>query len=86
MNYRLSNKLKKYFINKLKLLYLSDFEVIIVTEEDTVYEFARNLEILITLYENESSIIESKILNSLCCKKLVDFKSSHLHKIACTID
>jgi RCC1 and BTB domain-containing protein len=60
--------------------------MIIVTKEDKVLEFERNLKTLVEFNKNNDSFIESKIVNELCLKQIIDFKSSSYHEIARTID
>jgi alpha-tubulin suppressor-like RCC1 family protein len=79
-------KLKEYFIEKLKLLYIDRYTTIILTKEDKVYQFERDVETLLNLNKNDNSFIESKVLNELCFKQIIDFKSSDCHVIARTID
>jgi alpha-tubulin suppressor-like RCC1 family protein len=57
-----------------------------VTKEDKVYEFERNLETLLELDKKNISFIESKIVNELCFKHIIDFKNGWYHVIARTIE
>jgi alpha-tubulin suppressor-like RCC1 family protein len=82
----LSIKLRQYFNNEFKLLFISEYHIIIVTKVDKVYEFERNLKTLLEFYKNIDSFIESKIVNELCFKQIIDFKNSFFHVIARTID
>jgi alpha-tubulin suppressor-like RCC1 family protein len=81
-----SIKLRQYFNNKLKLLFISEYRIIIVKKEDKVYEFERKLKTLLDFNKNIDFFIESKILNELCFKQISDFKNSKHHVIARTID
>jgi len=87
---RLSIKLNEYFNDKLKLLYIYTINekdlIIIVTKEDKVYEFKRNLKTLLEFNKNNNSLIESDILNELCFKEIIDYKNSLFHVIARIID
>jgi alpha-tubulin suppressor-like RCC1 family protein len=87
---RLSIKLKEYFDEKLKLLYFYELFykifIIIVTKEDKVYEFERNLITLLEFNRNNNIFIESRLLKELCSKKIIDFKNGLCHVIARTID
>jgi alpha-tubulin suppressor-like RCC1 family protein len=81
-----SIKFRQYFNNKLKLLFITKDRIIIVTKVDKVYEFERNLKTLLDFNENSISFIESKMVNELCFKQIIDFKNSEYHVIARTID
>jgi alpha-tubulin suppressor-like RCC1 family protein len=83
---KFSFKLKEYFKENFKLLFLTKMHIIIVTKEDKVYEFERNLKTLIEYNKYNNIFIESKILNELCFKKIIDFKNGSDHLIARTID
>jgi alpha-tubulin suppressor-like RCC1 family protein len=88
---RLSIKLNQYFGAHVKLffiyknLFYASF-IIIATKEDKVYEFEINLKTLLEFDKNNKTFIESKILNELCFKKVIDFKNSGLHVNARTVD
>jgi alpha-tubulin suppressor-like RCC1 family protein len=82
----LSIKLREYFNNKLKLLFITKDRIIILTNVDKVYEFERNLKTLLEFNKNVESFIESKIVNELCFKEIIDFKNSECHVIARTVD
>ncbi len=81
----LSNKLRDYFNDKVKLSFVTERQVLIVTKDDKVYEFERDSEngSLITFGFN-NSIIESKILMELCDKNVVDFAHGDQYCIAFT--
>jgi alpha-tubulin suppressor-like RCC1 family protein len=80
-----SNILKEYFKNNIKLSFVTKDNVILVTKEDKVYEFERDLKTTIDLNKIHS-LIESKNLVELNSKGVVDFKKSPDHTIARTID
>ncbi len=71
-------KLKEHFNEKLKLLYINRFITIILTKEDKVHQFERDVDTLLKLNKNDNSFIESKILNELCFKRIIDFNSSEI--------
>jgi hypothetical protein len=81
-----SIKLRQYFNNKLKLLFISGHSIIIVTKEDIVFEFERSLKTLVKFNKNIDSFIELKIVNELCFKQIIDFKNGSYHVTARTID
>jgi alpha-tubulin suppressor-like RCC1 family protein len=87
---RLSFKLKEYFSEKLKfLVFIKTFSsqiLIIVTKEDKVYEFETVLKTLLEINKNINIFVESKIINELCFKEVVDFKNGWHHIIARTYD
>jgi alpha-tubulin suppressor-like RCC1 family protein len=73
-----SNKLNNYFRNNIKLVSVSRIFIIIVTKDDRVYMIDNNLETFL-VFNNNSNIenyIESKILNELCYKGVIDFKNN----------
>jgi alpha-tubulin suppressor-like RCC1 family protein len=90
---RLSNNLKNYFEANLKLSYLSENNVIIITNDDKVYEFSRVMDnirsSLIALSSNQifiESLIKKSIVEELCRKQIIGFRNGEFHKIALTID
>jgi alpha-tubulin suppressor-like RCC1 family protein len=88
---RVSFKLNEYFNEKIKFMYIYELTsvkvvIIIVTKEDKVYEFERNLETLLELDKKNITFIESKIVNELCFKHIIDFKNGWYHVIARTIE
>jgi hypothetical protein len=82
----LSNKMRDYFNDKVKLSFVTEKQVLIVTKDDKVYEFERDSEnsSLITFGFN-NSIIESKILMELCDKNVVDFAHGDGYCTGCKI-
>jgi hypothetical protein len=92
---RLSVKLNQYFEHNIKLSFVWDESVIIVTNDDKVYEFERRrsvktIQYLIMNISNDNkkikTIIDYSIVNELCNKQVIDFKNSHFHVIARTSD
>jgi alpha-tubulin suppressor-like RCC1 family protein len=83
---KFSFKLKEYFNEKFKLLFVTKMHIIIVTKEDKVYEFERNLKTLLKYNKYNNIFIESKILDELCFKEIIDLKNGSNHLIARTID
>jgi hypothetical protein len=79
-----SNKLSNYFGDNIKLVFVSQTIIIIVTKDDIVYEFDNNLETFLVFNNNCNieSYIESKILNELCYKRVIDFKNNITDVIA----
>jgi hypothetical protein len=62
---RLFNNLKNYFEANLKLSYLSENDVIVITNDDKVYEFSRytyNIRSLLLLASEMVSSIKSRSL------------------------
>jgi len=90
---RLFNNLKNYFEANLKLSYLSENDVIIITNDDKVYEFSRNINnirsLLLAVSSNQlfiESLIKKSLVEELCGKQIIGFRNGEFHKIALTID
>jgi hypothetical protein len=83
-----SNKLNNYFRNNIKLVFVCEGVIIIVTKDDKVYQFNSNLETFLVFNNNQNieSYISSKILNELCYKGVIDFKDNRTNVIARTIN
>jgi alpha-tubulin suppressor-like RCC1 family protein len=72
---------------------LSENNVIIITNDDKVYEFSRVMDnirsSLIALSSNQifiESLIKKSIVEELCRKQIIGFRNGEFHKIALTID
>jgi alpha-tubulin suppressor-like RCC1 family protein len=85
-SYKLSNKLKEYFSDKLKLVFVTNNDVIIVTKDDKVYEIKRYGKNSLIAFSDNNSRIESLIVKELCFKKVVDFANGDMHYVALTED
>jgi alpha-tubulin suppressor-like RCC1 family protein len=90
---RLFNNLKNYFEANLKSSYLSEKNVIVITNDDKVYEFSRNTHnirsLLLAVSSNQlfiESLIKKSIVEELCGKQIIGFRNGEFHKIALTID
>ncbi len=57
-----------------------------MTKENKVYEFEKNLKTLLEFNKNVEIFIESKILDELCFKQIIDFKYGWNYAIARAID
>jgi alpha-tubulin suppressor-like RCC1 family protein len=87
LNKRISFKFKECFGEKLKKLLITKESVKIITNDDKVYEFEKDLRTLVEINKmNNKSFIESKILSELCFKGIIDFKDGLLFVIARTED
>jgi alpha-tubulin suppressor-like RCC1 family protein len=86
-NNMLSNKLKHYFNNKIKLWSKSDDKIFIISKSDIFYQIdIYNENISEFIVSNENSIIESMIVKDLCNKNIIDLRYGLHHYIARTID
>jgi hypothetical protein len=82
----LFKNLNKYFKSNIKLSYVLETRIFIVTEDDDFYEFDRRNSFL--ALSNESlldSFFEESLLEELCNKNVIDIKH-YYHTIARTID
>jgi alpha-tubulin suppressor-like RCC1 family protein len=87
LNKRFSIKLKEFFGDKLRKLLITKESVKIITNDDKVYEFDKDLRTLVKINKmNNNSFIESKILSELCYKGIIDFKDGLFFVITRTID
>jgi alpha-tubulin suppressor-like RCC1 family protein len=90
--FKVLNELKEDFLNEIKLLYVFriywssyEYKVLIVTNDDEVLTFGSNrLGILGFGYKRELN--ELTINEDLSHIQIIDFKNSHYHMIARTID
>jgi hypothetical protein len=81
-----SNKLKDYFKNKIKLSLKSREKIFIINKSDVFYEIDIYENISKFFESNENSIIESMIVKQLCYKNIIDLSYGLYHYIARTID
>jgi hypothetical protein len=83
-----TNKLNNYFRNNIKLIFVCEGIIIIVTKQDIVYQFNNNLETFLVFSNdyNIESYISSQILNQLCYKGVIDLKNTYNDVIARTIN
>jgi alpha-tubulin suppressor-like RCC1 family protein len=84
-NYRVSNKLNDYFEDKIKIIFSSKVDVIIVKKDYQVYKFDSEICERIST-SNDNSEIEAALFEGLCGKKIVDFASSNSHAVALNED
>jgi alpha-tubulin suppressor-like RCC1 family protein len=84
--YKLSNKLKDYFCDKLKLVFVSNNDIILITKDDKVYEIKRYGKSSLIAFSDNNSRIESLIVKELCYKKVIDFANGDNHCLALTED
>jgi RCC1 and BTB domain-containing protein len=81
------DKLKKYFNEDIKISFDNNQNLLIITKDDKVYDFEKNLENSSLIeFSSTNSIIESKIVNELCNKNILDIKYGDLHYIVLTSD
>ena len=86
-NYILSNKLKHYFNNNIKLWSKSKDKIFIINKSDVFYQIdIYNENISKFIESNDNSIIESMIAKDLCNKNIIDLSYGLCHYIARTID
>jgi hypothetical protein len=91
-NKRLFRKLSVYFKDNIKLSHVMRYNVLIVTNDDRVYqidEYVKETYSSIAYTSDESeikSLIEKSILGELCYKGVIEFNSSYTHTIARTFD
>jgi alpha-tubulin suppressor-like RCC1 family protein/tRNA A-37 threonylcarbamoyl transferase component Bud32 len=86
-NNMLSNILKDYFNNDIKLWLKSKDKIFIINKSDVFYQidiYNENISKLIV--SNENSIIESTIAKDLCNKNIIDLSYGLCHYIARTIN
>jgi alpha-tubulin suppressor-like RCC1 family protein len=92
INKRLFRKLSEYFKDNIKLSFIAEKNVIIVTKDDRVYhiwEYFDNTYSSIAYTCDESVVresIEKSIVEELCEKGVADIKKSLMHNIARTSD
>ena len=77
--------LNQEFIKNIKLLYVFNNNVFIVTNDDKTYVFGSNSCGILGL-GNENEVNELTIVKELCHKQIIDFKNSWFHMIGRTID
>jgi hypothetical protein len=86
-NDMLSNKLKHYFNNDIKLWLKSKDKIFIINKSDVFYQIdIYNENIPKFIVSKENSIIESMIVKDLCNKNIIDLSYGLCHYIARTID
>ena len=73
-----SNKLNKIFENNIKLSFISNSFIIIITNEDKVYEFDKNaINNSLLVFSNNKSLIEKEMNDSyiqeLYSKDIIEF-------------
>ncbi len=88
-NKRLSNKLNEYFKETIKLTFITNSEVIILTVDDKLYKIGiEEQSVLLGLdpnVDNQNSYIDSLIVDKLCNKRIIDFSNGYYHVIARTL-
>jgi alpha-tubulin suppressor-like RCC1 family protein len=88
-NKRLSNKLNEYFKETIKLTFITNSEVIILTVDDKLYKIGiEEQSVLLGLdpkVDNQNSYIDSLIVDKLCNKSIIDFSNGYSHGIARTL-
>jgi alpha-tubulin suppressor-like RCC1 family protein len=83
----LSNKLNEYFERNIKLSFVHEKEVIIITKDDNLYKIGLNNNLSILLGLNDGSkLIESALVKQLCKKKIQFFACGTQHFIALSED
>jgi alpha-tubulin suppressor-like RCC1 family protein len=83
----LSNKLKDYFENNIKLWLKSENKIFIINKSDVFYQIDIYNQIISKFIEsNDKSIIESMIVKELCNKNIIDLSYGLHHYIARTIN
>jgi predicted transcriptional regulator len=91
-NKRLFRKLGVYFKDNIKLSHVMRYNVLIVTNDDRVYqidEYVKETYSSIAYTSDESeikSLIEKSTFEELCYKGVIEFNSSYAHTIARTFD
>jgi hypothetical protein len=80
------NKLRQYFSENIKLSFVEEFLVIVITKEDLVYIFQRNLENTTFIAFSSDNSIDLKIAEEYCFKNIVAFSRGKNHSIARTRD
>jgi tRNA A-37 threonylcarbamoyl transferase component Bud32 len=85
-NNMLSNKLKHYFNNDIKLWSKSKDKIFIINKSDVFYQIDIYNENISKFIGNQNSIIESMIAKDLCKKNIIDLSYGLCHYIARTID
>jgi alpha-tubulin suppressor-like RCC1 family protein len=81
----LSNKLKDYFNDNIKLSLKTENKLFIVTKNDIFYEidiYDENVHLFIS--NNDNSLIERTIVEELCHKEINDLSFGYYHYIART--
>jgi alpha-tubulin suppressor-like RCC1 family protein len=88
-NKRLSNKLNEYFKETIKLTFVTNGEVIILTVDDKLYKLGiEEQTVLLGLdpnVDNQNSYIDSLIVDKLCNKSIIDFSNGYSHVMARTL-
>jgi RCC1 and BTB domain-containing protein len=83
----LSNKLRDYFENNIKLWLKSKDKVFTINKSDVFYEIDIYYENISKFTEsNDNSIIDKMIVKELCNKNIIDLSYGESHYIARTID
>jgi alpha-tubulin suppressor-like RCC1 family protein len=86
-NNMISNKLRDYFNNNIKLWSKSNDKIFIINKSDVFYQIdIYNENISKFILSNQNSIIESMIAKDLCNKNIIDLSYGLYHYIARTID
>jgi hypothetical protein len=77
---RLSERLDKYFDQNIKLSFVCESELIILTKDDVFYKFENDQSnITLIALNDDQSIIENKIVRKLCNKSINNFSSGEKH-------
>jgi hypothetical protein len=80
------NKLRQYFCENIKLSFVEELLVVVITKEDLVYIFERNLENTTLIAFSSDNSIDLKIAEEYCFKNIVAFSRGNNHSIARTRD